>query len=184
MKLGTIRKRFVSTKGNSVVFRYLEKSDLDDMLVFVNQLIDEDTFIEMCGKKLTRDEEVKHLNVALEDIENGRKIYVTVLVNGQYAGNGVLRIGELRHTHVAEIGISLVSQLRDEGIGTELLNTLIIEAKAIGLRLLTLNCFENNPRALHVYEKAGFKRSGVIPGALNYKGGFVGEVKLYMSLFR
>ena len=182
MKFGKILKTFQSKKGNAIVFRYPKKSDLDNMLSFVNNLIEEDTFVEISGIKLTREEEIKHLEETVKDIEKGRKIHVVAEVNGKYAGNGVLRIGTLRHSHVAEIGISLVPPFRDEGIGTALMQTLINEAKTAGLRLLTLNCFENNDRALHVYRNLGFIKVGVIPGEVAFKGTYLGEIKMYLSL--
>lgn len=182
MKLGAIIKTFKSNKGNSVVFRYPKKSDLDDMLAFANSLIDEDTFVLLSGKRLTRDEEIKHLNETLADIKKGKKIHVVAEVNGRYAGNGVIRIGILRHSHVGDVGISLSRAFRDEGIGTELLKTLIREGRTAGLRLLTIDCFENNERALHVYQSLGFMQAGVIPGEVSYKGTYYGEIKLYLSL--
>ncbi len=182
MKFGQIIKTFKSTKGNTVVFRYPKKSDLDDMLAFANDLIEEDTFVLLSGKKLTREEEIKHLNETLADIQKGRKIHIAALVGGQYAGNAVIRIGLLRHSHVGDVGISLSRAFRDEGIGTELLKTIIHEGRAAGLRLLTINCFENNDRALHVYKKAGFIPIGIIPGEILYKGKYYGEVRLYMPL--
>ncbi|MEK7119576.1 MAG: GNAT family N-acetyltransferase, partial [Patescibacteria group bacterium] len=71
---------------------------------------------------------------------------------------------------------------RQEGIGYQLLSTLIEEGKKAGLKLLILHCFENNDRALHLYEKLGFKRAGLVPGVYAYKGTFVGEVTLYLPL--
>jgi RimJ/RimL family protein N-acetyltransferase len=182
MKFGEVIKTFKSDKGNSVVFRYPKKSDLDDMLAFANSLIEEDTFVMLSGKRLTREEEVKHLNETLEDMQKGKKIHIAVEVNGRYAGNGVIRIGILRHSHVGDVGISLTREFRDDGIGTELLKTLISEGRTAGLRLLTINCFENNARALHLYEKVGFIRAGVIPGEVSYKGKYYGEIKLYLPL--
>ena len=82
------------------------------------------------------------------------------------------------------MGIALVRQFRDEGIGTELLKTLISEGRTAGLRLLTINCFENNDRALHVYEALGFIQAGVIPGEVSYKGKYYGEIKMYLPLVK
>jgi RimJ/RimL family protein N-acetyltransferase len=115
-------------------------------------------------------------------VQQDRMSHIEVIINNQFAGNGRVSVGSLRHSHVGSMGLSLLPQYRDEGIGSILIKSLIDEAKKLNLRLLELSCFENNPRALHVYEKVGFKRSGVIPGALSYKGTYIGEVMLYKPL--
>ncbi len=182
MEFGKVRKTFQSKKGNSVVFRYPKEEDLEDMLAYANALIAEDTFVDLSGKPITREEEEKWLREGIEQMEKKEKVHLVVEVNGKHAGNAELRRGKLRRSHGAEIGISLAKQYREEGIGTELLRALIDEGRHLGLRLLTLNCFEGNDRALHVYEKLGFKKVGVIPGAILYKEKYIGEVKMYLPL--
>lgn len=182
MEFGKIVKTFKSKKGNEVIFRYPKAEDLEDCLTFANNIIVEDTFVELSGKPKTRQEEKKWLDELLEHVRKGEKIHLVAMVNGKYAGNGEVRIGKLRRSHVGDIGIALAKEVHDEGIGTALLKALIDEARAMGLTLLTLNCFENNTRACHVYEKLGFIKAGVIPNAIKWKNGFVGEVKFYMQL--
>lgn len=177
-----MNKTFVSKKGNKVVFRDLRPDDLSGMLSFANTLIAEDTFVELSGKRLTREEEEKTLKEALDQIKKGKKVWIVAEIHGKYSGSGELRIGSRRYAHGAEIGISLAKDYREEGIGTELLKTLIEEAKTLQLKLLTLNCFENNTRACHVYEKLGFKKAGIVPAAILYKNEYIGEVKFYLPL--
>jgi len=65
--------------------------------------------------------------------------------------------------HVGKIGISVLGDYRDIGIGTETLKLLIEEAKTTGLKVLMLEMYAHNERACHVYTKVGFKHTGVIP---------------------
>ncbi len=62
------------------------------------------------------------------------------------------------------------------------MKSLIDEARSLGLRLLTLSCFENNAPALHVYEKLGFQKAGIIPEAISYKGKYINEIHMYLPL--
>lgn len=181
MKPGQIIKTFTSKKGNEVVIRYPKWEDLDDLVTFANNLVTEDTFI-MLNKQITKDEESTWLSDTISKIEEGKKIHLVAVVNGKFAGNCEIRIRDKKQTHVGEIGISVASSFRQEGIGYQLLSKLIEEGKKKGLKLLILHCFENNDRALHLYEKMGFKRSGLVPGVYAHKGDYIGEVTLYLPL--
>lgn len=184
MKFGEVIKIFKSDKGNSVVFRYPKKDDLHATLAYVNELIKEDTFIELSGKPLTYEYEKKWIDDLLKKMPKRELWQVIAEVNGVYAGNAGLTRGKYRRAHTAGVGISLAAAYRNEGIGTALFACIIDEARKLGLRLLELSCFENNPRALRLYEKFGFKKIGTIPGEIAWKGGFVGSVKLYLPLVK
>ncbi len=181
MNIGKITKTFTSKKGNTVIIRYPKPGDLDDVLKFANALVQEDTFV-MLNQPMTREEEEKWLTDTLEKMEKGKKIQLVCEVNGVYAGNCEIRRRDKRQSHVGEIGISMAKAYREEGIGTQLLNALIDEGKRMGLRLLVLYCFETNARALHIYEKLGFRHAGLIPEIYAYKGSFIGEAVLYLPL--
>lgn len=182
MEFGALIKTFESKKGNTVTFRYLKSDDLDGMLTYINELIREDTFIEMSGQELTREEEEKFMQETLSKMKKDEVRMVIVEVNGVYAGSGGVEKQTYRKQHVGVVGISLAKAVREEGIGTQLLQTLIEEAKSLGLKLLELNVFENNPRAIRTYKRAGFRTGGIIPNAILYKGNYVGEIKMYLPL--
>jgi len=182
MEFGKVIKTFTSKKGNQVVFRYPKPDDFATVWNYANQLIAEDTFIELSGKPIKRKEEEKWFKNVLKQMTKKEAIYVYVEVDRVFAGSAHLMLGTRRRKHTGQLGISLAAPFRDEGIGTELLRYLINQAKKLGLKLLLLSCFENNPRALHVYEKLGFQKAGIIPQAIEYKGKYCGEVKLYLQL--
>lgn len=174
-------KSFRSKKGNEVVFRYPEESDYADMYSFACDIGSEDTFVAL-DKPPTEEEEKDFFAKMIAEVRVKESIYIMAYVGGVLAGNARVNRGKGRHRHVGSMGISLRAAYRDEGIGTELIKSLIDEARALGLRLLTLTCFETNAPALHVYEKLGFQKAGVIPGAIAFKGQFIGEVYYYLPL--
>lgn len=63
--------------------------------------------------------------------------------------------------HVADLGIGLLPAWRDQGIGTALILEACRWAIAQGFEKLTLSVFFTNERAIHVFEKAGFVRTGI-----------------------
>lgn len=163
--------------------RYPEWDDLEDMHQYINELSTEDTFLSVLGRKYSFEEEKEFLRMTIENMKKGLTRHYAVLVNGAYAGNcEIERPKEYRQQHVGVLGISLRKKYRGEGIGKELIHMLIEEGKDMGLRLLKLTCFENNPKALCLYEKFRFKRIGVIPGSIAYKGSYVGEAVMYLPL--
>jgi len=182
MTLGKVLTRFQSTKGNDVVIRYTKWEDLDDMLAYANALSKEDTFVELSGEKLTRNVEIKYLGDLIQDMEKGEAVCLVAIVNGKYAGSSEIHRGVRRKKHVGMIGISLSAAFREEGIGSKLLEAIIGEGKKMDLRLLAMNCFDVNTRALHVYEKLGFRKAGLLPAAYAYKGKYHGEYTLYLPL--
>ena len=54
----------------------------------------------------------------------------------------------------------------------------------LGLQRITLEVFENNPRAWRVYEKVGFAATGVRPGALVFDGAPVAAVDMAVEADR
>lgn len=182
MEYGAVVKTFNSKKGNQVVFRFPKETDAAAMLDFINGLIAEDTFIRAHSQFKTPEEEQHYLDSLLSDIDAGKKIHLVVEVHGTYVGNAEVRVGDHRQSHVGELGIALTAAVRDEGIGVELIKTLIQLSKQMGLRLLTLHCFENNHRGLHLYHKLGFRRAGMVPKAVLFRNEYIGEVKMYLPL--
>lgn len=182
MELGKIIKTVKTKKGSTAVIRWIEWSDLDNLLSYANDLVAEDTFVMLSGDPLTRDEELSYLSDSISSIERGRKIHLVGLVDGDFAGCAEVRRFDKRKSHVGEIGISLGEKYRDLGLGSELMKALIDESRRMGLRLLVLHCFETNKRAIHVYENMGFKKAGTVPGTYQYKGDYFGEDTMYLLL--
>ncbi len=172
---------FKSKKGNEVIFRYPTSDDFQDMFSFACEIGSEDTFVTLDAPP-TESEEHTFFDRVIDEVAQKKSIYLMAYVNGIFAGNGRVARGKGRDYHVGHVGISLTRAFRDEGIGTNLMKSLIDEARALGLRLLTLTCFESNTAALHVYEKLGFQKAGVIPKAIAFKGQFIGEVHYYLPL--
>lgn len=177
-----IIKTFVTPKGNTIAIRYLTRDDLNELLRYINELIAEDTYVLMSGKKQTRKEEERFVNEALHDMSTGQAVTLIAENNNKIIGVAGVKRHKLRKSHVGEPGLSVAKNYRSEGIGTVLFSALIDEAKKIGVRIIVLTSFEMNTQAVHVYEKLGFKRVGTVPGAIAYKDKFVPELYMYLTL--
>ena len=63
-----------------------------------------------------------------------------------------------------------------------MMRTLVKESRKAGLKTIELEVFANNPHAIHVYERTGFKEAGRIPKKMLRNGKFIDSVVMSMEL--
>jgi RimJ/RimL family protein N-acetyltransferase len=165
-----------------LTIRSLEITDTRALLTFANDLIAEDTYLMLSGKKMTYASEKKYVQDSLARMKKKEKIHLVAIEGDRVVGSAEIRRGEKRKTHLGEVGIAILQSHRGQGLGKRLMEVLIAEGKRLGLRILMLHCFENNTAALALYKKFGFVECGLLPEALYYRDTFVGEVTLYKKL--
>jgi len=166
MKIGKIIRCFTAKDGREVILRTPRWEDLDDLMELINSLIEEGADIEYDVKQ-TRDEEVDWLSKAIAQLEKGNALYMVAEVEGKViASSSVTKRRFSCEDHAGNLGIIIKSGYRGVGIGTEMMKTLIDQARKMGLKILTLTVFATNKIAIHVYKKVGFKEVGRIPKAI------------------
>ena len=181
LKARAFLRRFTARDGREVIIRTPRWEDLDDMLEFINGLVDEDAMIA-ADKKQTRDSETDWLARNLSSLEKGVHVAVVAEVEGRMVGSCEVNPRPGRMSHVGSLGISIKDGYRDVGIGQELMREAEAQAKNLGVERLILEVFSVNDRAIHVYEKMGFRRIGAIPGGVKYRGGYVDSVYMFKEL--
>jgi len=187
MKTGRIYRRFKSSNGESVTLQALKWEDLDDCVAFINDLVGEKNTEPNLGiiadRKQTREEEAKWLANQLTGIERGSIVSVVAELGGRLAGNGSVTRGSYEDTkRHGYLGIAIVRKYRDQGIGLEMMRTLVKESRKAGLKTIELEVFANNPRAIHVYERTGFKEAGRIPKKMLRNGKFIDSIVMAREL--
>ena len=175
MKTGKILHRFTAKDGREVILRTPRWEDLDDLMDYINSLVDEGVDIDT-NRKVMRDEEADWLGRRLAEMEKGEGINLVAEVNDKVIANYRLFRMKGYSSHVGEISIGIMKGYRNIGVGTEMLKTLIVQAKKIGLKMLILRVFSTNKTAYHVYEKAGFKENGRIPKFFYKNGKYIDEM--------
>lgn len=153
--------------GKEVVIRYPRMSDLEDIMEFMNSVVEEGSYLNM-QKRLKRKEEIEWLSNALKGNERGDKIYLVVEVDGRVLGSASVEPKVGAKSHVAEFGIAIHKDIRGIGIGTELAETIFSETRErLEIELIKLEVFQENERARNFYDKLGFESVGIIhEGAL------------------
>ena len=187
MKTGKIYRHINTSRGETVTLRALKWEDLEDCVVFINDLVGEkDTEPNlgiMADRKQTREEEAEWLANQLTGIEKGNIVSVVAEVRGRLVGNGSVTKGSYEDTrHHGYLGIAISKKHRDHGIGLEMMRTLVRESRRAGLKTVQLEVFANNPRAIHVYERTGFKESGRIPKKMLRSSKFIDSIVMTREL--
>jgi putative acetyltransferase len=79
-----------------------------------------------------------------------------------------------RRAHAAELGLSVHDHYHNKGIGSRLMAAVIELADDwLNLQRLELTVFTDNPAAIHMYDKFGFKQEGLLRKYAYRHGQFV-----------
>jgi len=172
---------FVAKDGRKVVIRSVRWDDLDDLLEFINSLVEEDTDI-LRSTKVTRGEEAEWLGKRLARIDKGELIDAVAELDNKVVANSEVEKRTDRMSHVGYLGIGVKSACRGIGIGRQIMKTLIQESRKAGLKILVLDHFETNKTARQLYEKVGFKETGRIPKGISKNGKYIDLIRMTLEL--
>ena len=115
----------------------------------------------------TRNDQPDRLDLAIEDAASGLLV-----------GEVVLNEVDL-DALTCNLRVLIGPLGRDRGLGSEAVGLATAHGiEVLGLRRITLEVFELNPRARRVYEKVGYTVTGVRPGALVFDGVAVAAVDM------
>jgi RimJ/RimL family protein N-acetyltransferase len=177
MNSGKIIRRFSAKDGRKVTLRTVKWEDLDDLLELINSLVEEKADI-IRSEKVSRDEEIDWLSGVLRRQEKGEVAYVLAEASGEVVASSEIARRTGYEEHVGALGIVIKKGFRNQGIGTEIMRSLIEQGQAWRLKVLTLSIFASNKRAYHVYEKVGFIETGRVPRKFFRSGKYIDEITM------
>jgi RimJ/RimL family protein N-acetyltransferase len=169
--------------GDRVRLRHIEKEDLPRFVVWLNDPeISQGLSIHM---PLSMVEEENWFEKMLENPSEERSLCIEAKTNDrwQLIGNSGFFSIDWRN-RAAEFGLFIGDKAYwDKGYGTEVVNLLLQHGFAtLNLHRIFLRVFEDNPRAIRSYEKAGFIHEGRHRQAEYHNGQF--HDVLFMSVLR
>ena len=92
-------------------------------------------------------------------------------VDGRIVGNiGLHGSTRERMKHRLSFGLSVEKAYWGKGIGSALLQTLIDFARENGFAVISLEVRSDNARAIALYQKFGFEKTGAFPGFMKIGG--------------
>lgn len=105
-----------------------------------------------------------------EELETENSSYIIGKINNEIIGFAGLKI---IFDQADIMNIVIKKTYRNQGIGTLLLENLILLAKDLNISTLFLEVNEQNKPAIHLYEKLGFERLGIRKKYYNKNNGII-----------
>lgn len=157
--------------GRTAILRSPSPDDVAELLEYKKRTAAETPFLlRSPGENtMTVDEERNYLQHVLD---SDSKCMILCTVENKVAGNcSIDRKTKRKICHRASIGIALLEEFWNLGIGTAMFEELIAIGKAWGLTQLELEVVEGNTRAIGLYRKMGFETVGFTPNAMRMPDG-------------
>ena len=178
---------FTLKDGRTAVLHSPREEDVPGMLEYLVQSAGETDFLlrypEECGKYTPEAE--KALFERMNAAETEAMLACTV--DGRIAGNCQITWNRrIKTGHRASVAIALLKEFWGIGIGTRMFEEMIrIAEDDPAILQLELEFIEGNSRARALYEKMGFRITGVNPDAIRLKdGSFRNEYVMMKKIVR
>ena len=114
--------------------------------------------------------------------ENPRAVFLCAWKENALIGTGFLAGMNKRMKHRARLAISILKSEWNKGVGSAMMERLIGFAKDIGIEILELEVRCDNVRAIHLYEKYGFKHIGTWPAFFKIKDEYIDFELMYLDM--
>ena len=164
---------FTLKDGRKALLRSPKDEDIRGVLDYLYVSAGETEFIlrypEECGKYTYEGEKALFDRINASDNE----AMLVCVVDGKVAGNCQIawKTG-IKTRHRASVAIALLKEFWNQGIGTRMFEEMIRIAEANeNLIQMELEFVEGNTRARALYEKMGFRITGVNPNAIRLRDG-------------
>ncbi|MDF2487345.1 MAG: acetyltransferase [Herbinix sp.] len=155
-----------------VIIREYLQEDISCLMEIWNRVVEEANAFPQT-EHLTREEAVNFF---------AAQTFTAVAVLGEeVVGLSILHPNNIgRCGHIANASYAVRSGYRDLKIGEKLVRHSLVTAKEHGFRLMQFNAVVSiNHMAIHLYEKIGFSRLGVVPKGFLLGDGNYSDIILY-----
>ena len=168
-----IKAKEISLKnGQHLILRSPDMFDAEQLLEHMRITSTETDFMSRYPEEILVpvENQARFLQMVETDPDN---FMLAAFIDGRLVGNaGVTRVRDnIKYRHRANFGISLQKEVCGLGLGTLLLREVLEAVRCTSFEQMELTVFADNMRAIHLYEKAGFEKVGVMPRAYRLKDG-------------
>jgi len=165
--------KFKLKDGREAILRSPKEEDVESTLEYLVMSAGETEFIlrypEECAKYTAEGEK----KLFEQKNESPSEAVIMCVVDGKVVGNCEISFfNRIKTKHRASVAIAVLSDFWNQGIGTKMFEEMIrLAERREGVMQMELEFVEGNIRARHLYEKMGFRITGVRPNAIRLKDG-------------
>lgn len=165
-------KEFTLRGGETVLLRSPRAEDAAAIIDHMRRTSAETPFMARYPEEVSYTE-AEEANILEFVAHSPMSMMLCAEAHGEIIANAsVMPIAAYRkYLHRGEFGISIRFDYCSRGLGTIMLGEIIAVAEQSGLTQLELEVCTENPRALALYEKLGFRRYGLRPRSLKLDSG-------------
>lgn len=100
----------------------------------------------------------------------------------QIGGDASLNRLVRRMSHRGDFGIAVIKEYWNQGIGSQLMEKILEFAKENSFEIIDLQVRSDNLRAIHLYERYGFKKMGTHPAFFKINQEYVPFDYMYLKV--
>ena len=177
------QKEVTLKTGKKVLLRYPRMSDFDSFFAYHNAFANEDLPTYICMPS-SYEAAMGYLVDHIRANREGKAIHLAAFdEKNQYLGSASIDRKGTRRTHIGELGIGLKREMRNQGLGRALIEEVIRQAiVSFDIKMVVLETFAINDRAVHLYKSLGFKEYGRLPGGLEYRSKYADKLLMYKNV--
>ena len=166
---------------SEILIREIQPTDAENLIAFTKQVGGETDNLTFGadGFPITVEQEVARLQAMADD---PKTIMYSAWRDDKLIATGSIHSMPRRMAHRAELGLTVIKEEWNKGIGGMLLERLIRFAKSAGIEIINLEVRGDNTPAIHLYEKFGFRRIGTSPAYFKIKDEYVDFELMYLDL--
>lgn len=166
--------RYIKTKSKlSLCIREAQREDAAALLEHTHLVSGESDFLSFGQGEFKRN--LIEEEAFIEDhLQAPNQLCIVAEINMEIIGLLTVKSStKKRLQHIGEFGISIQKRFWGEGVGSQLVDSMIAWARQNELiRKLNLLVLANNTSAIHVYKKLGFEEEGLMRRASFQHGSF------------
>lgn len=166
---------------NELQIREIEPEDAEIMIEYIKRIGGETGNLTYGpeGLPLTIKAERDYIASVKDD---PRSVLLGVWRGSDLIADGSISSLPRRMSHRAELGMAVIKDEWNKGIGSMLLSKLIDFAKSAGIEIINLEVRSDNVNAIHLYEKFGFVHIGTSPAFFKIDNEYYDFEIMYLDL--
>ncbi len=176
-----MKKETLKNKSE-ITFRELDSQDAEKVLNYLNKVGGETDFLTFGKEGISYT--IEQEKVVLRNMKETERSYMI----GGYINKNLVTIGSItssskkRLKHKADIGISVLKDYWNIGVGSQMMEYLISLCKKNNFKKVDLLVYENNEKAIKLYEKFGFIKEGLLSRDVLIEGTFYSSYHMGLKI--